>query len=139
MKFEDGLPQLINLIIGRSMLHPSSKGYDYLNERIREAVRSFVVQPTGPFCDAPRMADRGVEKVHLPDVMAALTSAYERLQTSGIETKDVRTLMAKLVDAVVMVPKAGPCLMRWSLLFRSRKIWFGICSCRIRCVNWPSL
>lgn len=114
MKFVERLPQLVNLIIGRSMLEPSTKSYGYLNEQIGEAAHSFVVQPINPPYANPKMADRYVDNVYLPDIMAALTSAYERLQNSGIETKEVKTMMFMLVAAVEKVPNAGPCLMRWS-------------------------
>ncbi|KAL8882889.1 MAG: hypothetical protein Q9198_000176 [Flavoplaca austrocitrina] len=117
MKFVDKLPQLVNLIIGRSMLERSTKSYNYLGEQIGEAVRSFVVQPISPPYANLEMAERYVDRVYLPHIMAALTSAYERLQSSGIETKEIKTMMVKLVEAVEKVPNAGPCLMRWSFLW----------------------
>lgn len=113
MDFKKGMPQLTSLIISRSTFDPSDKKYAYLDKLIQEAVDGFVVLPSGPTYPPPKMAKRYVDRVHMPDVMDDITSAYERLATLGINVKEIKAMIAKLVDTVQNVLDAGSCLMRW--------------------------
>lgn len=117
MDFNKGMPQLTNLIISRSTFDPSDKHYVYLDKLIQEAVDGFVVLPSGSPYPPPKMATRYVDNVHMPDVMKDITSAYERLGTLGVDVKEIKAMIAKLVDAVQNVPDAGSCLMRWEFKF----------------------
>ncbi|KAL8674105.1 MAG: hypothetical protein Q9168_001500 [Polycauliona sp. 1 TL-2023] len=108
MNLETGLPQLIPLIISRSMFGPSTSQYAYLDKLITEAVDSFKVQPL--YRSVPRQTMR---QCFLPAEMARLTEAYERLGARNVEVKELRVMIAKMVEAVMMVPDAGHCLMYW--------------------------
>ncbi|KAL8758426.1 MAG: hypothetical protein Q9199_001501 [Rusavskia elegans] len=117
MDFKRGMPQLINLIISRSTFDPSDKHYVYLDKLIQEAVDGFVVLPAGSPYPPPQMGKYFVDNVHMPDVMESITSAYERLATLGVDVKEIKAMIAKLVDAVQNVPDAGLCLMLWEFKF----------------------
>ncbi|KAL8758427.1 MAG: hypothetical protein Q9199_001502 [Rusavskia elegans] len=108
MNLETGLPQLISLIISRSMFGPTSEDYAYLDKLIEDAVESFTVKPSSQSFPETRMAP-----TDMAGDLARITAAYERLLTLGIEVKEMKVLAAKLVWKARKTPGAGNCLMHW--------------------------
>ncbi|KAI4110575.1 MAG: hypothetical protein LQ339_001151 [Xanthoria mediterranea] len=97
MDYRKGLPQLVNLIISRSTFEPSDRNYTYLDLLIRDAVESFMVQPEVP--TNPRSKKEVVDgpTPFMPDIMKELNSAYERLVTLGVDVKEIKEMLAKVV------------------------------------------
>lgn len=55
-----------------------------------------------------------MDSVPVPDVMTELTSVYERLVKLGVDTKEIKEMLAKVVGTVESTPDAGACLMEWT-------------------------
>lgn len=109
MILEAGLPQLVSLIISRSMFPPTSEDYAYLDTLISEAVKSFTVKLHSESYPETRMAP-----TDMAGGLALVTAAYERLLALGVEVREMRDLAAKLVGSVRETSCPGHCLMKWS-------------------------
>ncbi len=114
MDYRNGLPQLVNLIISRSTFQPSDRNHKYLDRLIQDAVESFMVQPDGPTNPRSKKEVVDAPTPFMPDVMKELNSAYERLVTLGVDVKEIKEMLAKVVGTVESTPDAGACLMEWT-------------------------
>ncbi|KAI4221060.1 MAG: hypothetical protein L6R36_007156 [Xanthoria steineri] len=109
MTLETGLPQLVSLIISRSMFPPISEDYKYLNTLIGDAVKSFTVEPHSESYPKTRMAP-----TDMAGGLARITAAYQRLSILGVQVGEMKVLTARLVGTARETPGAGHCLMKWS-------------------------
>ncbi|CAO1599947.1 hypothetical protein XANCAGTX0491_003652 [Xanthoria calcicola] len=114
MDYRKGLPQLVNLIISRSTFQPSDRNYTYLDLLIRDAVESFMVEPECPTNPRSKKEVVDAPTPFMPDLMKELSSAYERLVTLGVDVKEIKEMLAKVVGTVESTPDAGACLMEWT-------------------------